>query len=174
MPRYTTSQTFTDGNTQIVALPDIVEQKREDPKGDVEEEPYEVKLQRISECVPLRITSTSGSSAGSGSGDFHQYRAMRRHEQDRLMRMEADYNKRMEERRFQQRREERLKEAEERTAKKRAKRQKKKEKRKKQKTEGAGDGSLPSVAEGQKEGLVSSDEDVEEAAAAPSAQAALD
>ncbi|CAI5968990.1 unnamed protein product [Closterium sp. NIES-65] len=152
MPRYTTSQTFTDGNTQIVALPDIVETKREDPKGDVEEEPYEVKLQRISEC----------------------YRAMRRHEQDRLMRMEADYNKRMEEKRFQQRREQRLKEAEERTAKKRAKRQKKKEKRKKQKTEETRDGSLPSVAEGQREGLVSSDEDEEDEAAAPSAQAALD
>ena len=34
----------------------------------------EVKLRRISEQVPVRISNTSGSSAGSGSGDFHQVR----------------------------------------------------------------------------------------------------
>jgi hypothetical protein len=55
---------------------------------------------------------------------------MRRREQDRLARMEVDYQKRTAEREFLQRREERLRAAEDRTAKKRALRQKKKEKKK--------------------------------------------
>lgn len=37
-----------------------------------EEEDLEIKLRRILECVPVRVSNTSGSSAGSGSGDFHQ------------------------------------------------------------------------------------------------------
>lgn len=37
-----------------------------------EEEDLEVKLRRIMESVPVRVNNTSGSSAGSGSGDFHQ------------------------------------------------------------------------------------------------------
>ncbi|KAL9238305.1 hypothetical protein vseg_012742 [Gypsophila vaccaria] len=97
-----------------------------------EEEDLEVKLRRILDNVPVRVSNTSGSSAGSGSGDFHQYRQMRRREQDRLSRMEADYQKRKEVAEFEMRREQRLKATEERTAKKRAKRQKKKQ-RKKQK-----------------------------------------
>jgi len=39
-----------------------------------EDEEYAAKLARISESVPLRITDASGSTAGSGSGDFHQVR----------------------------------------------------------------------------------------------------
>ncbi|KAH8948503.1 hypothetical protein BDL97_11G097200 [Sphagnum fallax] len=161
MPRYTTSQTYTDGNTQIVALAgaeggdgsntqivavaqgggrgaggEIVEytgggEVATRPRDD---EDLEVKLRRISEQVPVRISNTSGSSAGSGSGDFHQYRQMRRREQDRLARMEADYLQRTTEQEFQKRREERNRAAEERTAKKRAKRQKKKEKQKQKKS----------------------------------------
>ena len=37
-----------------------------------EEEDLEVKLRRILDNVPVRVSNTSGSSAGSGSGDFHQ------------------------------------------------------------------------------------------------------
>ncbi|KAL6013320.1 hypothetical protein ACLOJK_003813 [Asimina triloba] len=37
-----------------------------------EEEDLEVKLRRIIDHVPVRVSNTSGSSAGSGSGDFHQ------------------------------------------------------------------------------------------------------
>ena len=37
-----------------------------------DEEDLEVKLRRIMEHVPVRVNNTSGSSAGSGSGDFHQ------------------------------------------------------------------------------------------------------
>lgn len=83
MPRYTTSQTYTDGNTQIVALPEqnqvqgtgnqIVEYRGDGAVADrKDDEDLEEKLRRISEQVPVRISNTSGSSAGSGSGDFHQ------------------------------------------------------------------------------------------------------
>lgn len=103
------------------------------PATNPEEEDLEVKLRRIIECVPVRVSNTSGSSAGSGSGDFHQYRQMRRKEQDRLARMDVDHQKRKEIAEFNSRREERLKAAEERTAKKRMKRQKKKLKKKEKK-----------------------------------------
>ncbi|KAG1327156.1 PRKR-interacting protein 1 [Cocos nucifera] len=98
-----------------------------------EEEDLEVKLRRIMENVPVRVSNTSGSSAGSGSGDFHQYRQMRRKEQDRLARMDVDYQRRKELVEFNMRREERMKAAEERTAKKRLKRQKKKQRKREKK-----------------------------------------
>ncbi|CAM6092787.1 unnamed protein product [Calypogeia fissa] len=147
MPRYTTSQTYTEGNTQIVALPEsgsknnnsqIVEFKGEVAPVVKDDEDLEEKLRRISDHVPVRISNTSGSSAGSGSGDFHQYRQMRRREQDRLARMEADYLKRTEEQDFLARREERMRAAEDRTAKKRSKRQKKKDKKRQKKQEKVG------------------------------------
>lgn len=94
-----------------------------------DDEDLELKLRRIIDNIPVRVSNTSGSSAGSGSGDFHQYRQMRRKEQDRLTRMDVDYQKRKELAEFNARREERLKAADQRTAKKRAKRQKKKHKR---------------------------------------------
>uniref|UniRef100_A0ACD5U6X8 Uncharacterized protein n=1 Tax=Avena sativa TaxID=4498 RepID=A0ACD5U6X8_AVESA len=101
-------------------------------REDVED--LEVKLRRIMEHVPVRVSNTSGSSAGSGSGDFHQYRQMRRREQDRITRMESDYEKRKQVAEFNLRREERLKASEERTSKKRLKRQKKKQRKKEKQT----------------------------------------
>ncbi|KAF9626698.1 hypothetical protein IFM89_038793 [Coptis chinensis] len=95
-----------------------------------EEEDLEIKLRRIIDNVPVRVNNTSGSSAGSGSGDFHQYRQMRRKEQDRLARMDAHYEKVKEVEEFNLRRDERLRDAEDRTARKRLKRQKKKMKKK--------------------------------------------
>ncbi|XVE93434.1 hypothetical protein REPUB_Repub01dG0192100 [Reevesia pubescens] len=112
----------------------------EKPVFKEEEEDIEVKLRRIIDNVPVRVNNTSGSSAGSGSGDFHQYRQMRRKEQDRLARMDADYQKRKELAEFSMRREERLKAAEERTAKKRLKRQKKKQRKKEKKMKSSADG----------------------------------
>lgn len=41
-----------------------------------EEEDLEVKLRRIIDNVPVRVSNTSGSSAGSGSGDFHQVKLL--------------------------------------------------------------------------------------------------
>ncbi|KAF5814078.1 putative PRKR-interacting protein [Helianthus annuus] len=103
------------------------------PVANQEDEDLEVKLRRILDCVPVRVNNTSGSSAGSGSGDFHQYRQMRRKEQDRLARMDVDFQKRKQVAEFNKRREERLKATEERTAKKRLKRQKKKQKKQEKK-----------------------------------------
>ncbi|KAE8716736.1 putative Myb domain protein 73 [Hibiscus syriacus] len=122
----------------LTASTAIVEYEK--PVFKEEEEDLEVKLRRIIENVPVRVNNTSGSSAGSGSGDFHQYRQMRRKEQDRLARMDVDYQKRKEIAEFNMRREERLKAGEERTAKKRLKRQKKKQRKmeKKMKTSAEG------------------------------------
>lgn len=39
---------------------------------------FEEKLKKISEEVPVRVSNVSGSSAGAGSGDFHQARPRRR------------------------------------------------------------------------------------------------
>ncbi|OMO63279.1 hypothetical protein COLO4_32597 [Corchorus olitorius] len=153
-----------DGNTQLT----VVEQKPglpprppsatstaiveyEKPVFKEEEEDLEIKLRRIIENVPVRVSNTSGSSAGSGSGDFHQYRQMRRKEQDRLARMDADYQKRKEIAEYTMRREERLKAAEERTAKKRLKRQKKKQRKKEKK--------IKSTAEGEENGKEESSAD---------------
>ena len=63
-----------------------------------------------------------------------QYRQMRRKEQDRLARMDADYQKRTEVTEFNMRKEEKNRAAEERTAKKRLKSKKKKERKKEKKT----------------------------------------
>lgn len=64
---------------------------------------------------------------------LQQYRQMRRKEQDRLARMEVDYQKRKELAEFNKRREEKNRTDEERTAKKRLKRQKKKQKKREKK-----------------------------------------
>ena len=53
----------SDGNNALVEYRPIFKEEEED---------LEVKLRRIIDNVPVRVSNTSGSSAGSGSGDFHQ------------------------------------------------------------------------------------------------------
>lgn len=134
MVRKGSMQVYTPANTQIIPLAEskaivVVDEKKSEVPLAPEDEDLEVKLRRITELVPPKVSNTSGSSAGSGSGDFHQYRSMRRHEQDRMSRMDLEYRKRKEIAEFEARRQERLRAAEEQTNRKRAKRQKKKEKK---------------------------------------------
>eukprot|EP01099_Mayorella_cantabrigiensis_P003223 TRINITY_DN2498_c0_g1_i1.p1 TRINITY_DN2498_c0_g1~~TRINITY_DN2498_c0_g1_i1.p1 ORF type:complete len:118 (-),score=38.51 TRINITY_DN2498_c0_g1_i1:38-391(-) len=76
----------------------------------------------------ILVKNVSGSTAGAGSGDFHQYRALRRKELFRLERLEKDHLISQAEKEFQERKILRQLECEEKTAKKAEKRKRKKEK----------------------------------------------
>lgn len=101
----------------------------------------EAKLKHIQETVPMKVYNVSSSSAGAGSGDFHQYRIVRRAEQDRVRQLEADFARKQQEEEFKRKMEELKKQAEDKTAKKRAKRQKKKQKKKQKVVGGEGAGA---------------------------------
>jgi len=77
---------------------------------------------------PHKLKNMHGSTAGAGSGDFHQYRAYRRIEMDRLEDMETRAKQEQEETEFQRRKAERETEVQEKTSKKAAKRKQQKEK----------------------------------------------
>ncbi|KAB2602847.1 PRKR-interacting protein 1 [Pyrus ussuriensis x Pyrus communis] len=136
-----------DGDMQLVARPERKQAKGPDrklmlpsrppttagstalveytpPVFKEEEDDLKIKLRRILENFP-----------------FASYQQMRRKEQDRIARMDADYQRRKEEAEFNMRREERLGEAEEKTAKKLLKCQKKnqRKKEKKMKTNSGGE-----------------------------------
>mmetsp|Transcript_1940 Transcript_1940/g.4582 ORF Transcript_1940/g.4582 Transcript_1940/m.4582 type:complete len:161 (+) Transcript_1940:178-660(+) len=115
----------------------------EQAKRIEEAKQLEEKLNYIQTEVPTRIFNVSGSTAGAGSGDFHQYRTARRREQFRLMRIEKAAKEQEEREEFELQRQKRLSECEERTSKRRAKRQKKKEKQRAKKSGGVSETDQP-------------------------------
>lgn len=100
-------------------------------------EELEEKLKEVQESVPTRVYNVCGSAAGAGSGDFHQYRMIRRREQMRLRRIEDEAGRLQHQLVFESQRDKRKIEDEEKTAKRRAKRQKRKERKKAKKRGGA-------------------------------------
>lgn len=76
-----------------------------------------------------KVDNVHGSTAGAGSGDFHQYRQLRRKERYRLIRMEAEHRRGVELEEYQKERENRMLETEVKTQKKALKRKLKKEKK---------------------------------------------
>ena len=75
-----------------------------------------------------RVDNVHGSTAGAGSGDFHQYRQLRRKERYRLIRMEVEHRRNVEKEEHEARRKDRELECDLKTQKKAMKRRLKKEK----------------------------------------------
>eukprot|EP00873_Tetraselmis_striata_P011614 jgi/Tetstr1/431878/TSEL_021368.t1 len=134
---------------QQESRPQISEAERAQRVADAEK--LEDKLNHIQESVPTRIFNVSGSTAGAGSGDFHQYRMARRREQSRLARIEKMAEEEQERGDFERQRDKRAAECEERSAKRRAKRQKKKAKKRAKGASEPGDGAPPSAGDGDSE-----------------------
>jgi ATPase subunit of ABC transporter with duplicated ATPase domains len=76
------------------------------------------------------VKNIPGSTAGAGSGEFHQYRQLRRKEMFRLQKMEQEAKKAEEAEQFEKRQAERMEKSNAKTLKKAEKRKKRKEKMK--------------------------------------------
>lgn len=89
----------------------------------------EVRRPIYSKVVVDKIESLPGSTAGAGSGDFLQYRNLKKKEEARIERMEIEYRQKLQKEEFDKIRNQHLQEAIERTIKKSLKRKKKKERK---------------------------------------------
>jgi len=76
----------------------------------------------------LQVKNTPGSTAGAGSGEFHQYRYLRRKEFFRLKQMDIEAKKQEETKKYKEMREQKDAKASAKTAKKSSKRKKLKQK----------------------------------------------
>jgi Protein of unknown function (DUF1168) len=112
MPRYTSTQVFTDTNTKIVSSGSY--------GGDNSNKKVKVE----------KVDNVMGSTAGAGSGEFDLYRSARRREITRLESMDKADKEEAERRLFAEKVERNRREADERTAKNASKRKRKREKRK--------------------------------------------
>ena len=90
----------------------------------------EVRRPIMTQVVVEKIENLPGSTAGAGSGDFHQYRNLKRREEARLEAMELDYRDRKVNEEFEQLKEMYKQQSLAVTAKKARKRQNKKERKK--------------------------------------------
>ncbi|KAK3283235.1 hypothetical protein CYMTET_9056 [Cymbomonas tetramitiformis] len=124
MSKYTTLQSFSEMNSQIVPMPEV---PTEEPKSSVDNATLEEKLNWITDKVPLKEGNIMGSQAGAGSGDFHQYRMARRREMFRWERVEKEEVERVEREAFESRKAQREASDLARTSKNRAKRDKRKQ-----------------------------------------------
>ncbi|OMJ71133.1 hypothetical protein SteCoe_30744 [Stentor coeruleus] len=94
---------------------------------NVEYAKEEVRRPIITQVIVEKIENLPGSTTGAGSGDFHQYRNLKRREEARLEMMEIEYRERKIREEFERLREFNKQKCTEKTAKKALKRKKKKE-----------------------------------------------
>lgn len=99
----------------------------------------EVRRPIMTQVIVEKIETLPGNTAGAGSGDFHQYRSLKRREEARVEQMELDYRKKVAQEEFEKLKEAHRLDSLSKTAKKAEKRKKKKERKKKGKQLKAGD-----------------------------------
>uniref|UniRef100_A0A7S4NVI0 Uncharacterized protein n=1 Tax=Guillardia theta TaxID=55529 RepID=A0A7S4NVI0_GUITH len=134
MGRYTSARSFDDRSAEVQAAP-TEQEKEEASKKDV-----------------LEVSNVMGSTAGAGSGDFHQYRQSRRKEMFRLARMEGEARRQRENEEFERKKRERAEEVEK-------KHQKRVEKRKKKKMKKMNKGANAGATQNPSAGNQDADED---------------
>ena len=89
----------------------------------------EVRRPIFTKVIVDKIESLPGSTAGAGSGDFLQYRNLKKKEEARIERMEIEYRQKLQKDEFDSIRNRHMQESIESTTKKSNKRNKKKERK---------------------------------------------
>lgn len=101
-------------------------------KGLIINVPYakeEVRRPIVSKVIVEKIESLPGSTAGAGSGDFLQYRNLKKREEARVEQMEIEYRQKLQQDEFNRIRNDHIQASVEKTTKKSLKRKKKKERK---------------------------------------------